>query len=434
MEAAVPVPEGPAPARWERLLPRSLKVLRHRDFALVQTGNAISQIGTWMQYVALGWGIRQLTTWPFAIALSLVAQFGPSLLLSPYAGSVADRYDRRTVVIVGNVLMVFPPVAIGVLVSLGVQTIPSILALATLGGVAQAMTQPAMVAIVPRIVPEDEIAQAIAGQSVLGNLTRVLGPSFGALAITAWGLSSAFYLNAVSFLAVVVAWAFVHPPADVRGDGRESFWSRIREGLAYSRRHRQVMLLLGYAAVMSLVVYHAALLPVIATDVLHSGASGYGLLQSATGIGAICGALFAGEIISDRRRRIALVGGVLATAAAYVVVALSHSLALSMIGLGVYGLAFFMAGAVSQSVLLTATDDAYRGRVMGLYSTMVVGGVPIAALTGGALGSVLGVTEAVGTAAVVMFAYGGWFVLSGAYRAVAIDEVLGDKLAPEGST
>jgi predicted MFS family arabinose efflux permease len=385
-------------------------------------------------FLALGWGIRQLTAWPFAIALSLVAQFGPSLLLSPYAGSVADRYDRRTVVIAGNVLMVFPPVALGVLVSLGVQTIPSILALAAVGGVAQAMTQPAMVAIVPRIVPEDEIAQAIAGQSVLGNLTRVVGPSFGAIAINAWGLSSAFYLNAASFLAVVVAWTFVRPPVDVRGADHESFWSRIREGLAYSRRHPQVLLLLGYAAVMSLVVYHAALLPVIATDVLHSGASGYGLLQSATGIGAICGALFAGEITSDRRRRVALVSGVLATAAAYVVVALSRSLAVSMVGLGVYGLAFFMAGTVSQSVLLTAADDAYRGRVMGLYSTMVVGGVPIAALTGGALGSVLGVAEAVGVAAVVMSAYGAWFVLSRAYRAVAVDDLLAEQLAPEGAT
>jgi len=435
MDTTAPVPDRPAAGRVPtRFLPRSLQVLRHRDFALVQVGNSVSQIGTWMQYVALGWGIRQLTAWPFAIALSLVAQFGPSLLLSPYAGSLADRYDRRTIVIVGNVLMVFPPVAIGVLVSLGVQTIPSILALAAVGGIAQAMTQPAMVAIVPRIVPPDEIAQAIAGQSVLGNLTRVVGPSFGALAINAWGLDSAFYLNAVSFLAVVLAWAFVRPPVDVRDGEHESFWSRIRAGLAYSRRHPQVLQLLGYAAVMSLVVYHAALLPVIATDVLHSGASGYGLLQSATGIGAIIGALFAGEITTDARRRVALIGGVLATAAAYVIVALSHSLAVSMAGLGVYGLAFFMAGAVSQSALLTATDDAYRGRVMGLYSTMVVGGVPIAALTGGALGSLLGVSEAVGTAAIVMSAYGGWFVLSGAYRTVAIDEILVEELEPEGAT
>src|ERR1700733_9255424 len=100
MESAASPVAGPS---WiERLLPKSLRVLRHRDFAWVQLGNGISQIGTWLQYVALAWGIHQLTEWTFAVALSLVAQFAPSLVLSPIAGSIADRFDRRRVVIVGN--------------------------------------------------------------------------------------------------------------------------------------------------------------------------------------------------------------------------------------------------------------------------------------------------------------------------------------------
>src|ERR1700728_2148173 len=100
-------------AGWAGRLPKSLRVLRSRDFALVQLGNGISQIGTWMQYVALAWGIHQLTPWPFAVSLSLVAQFTPSLLLSPVAGSAADRFERRTVVVVGNLVMMAPPIAIG---------------------------------------------------------------------------------------------------------------------------------------------------------------------------------------------------------------------------------------------------------------------------------------------------------------------------------
>ncbi|HEX5585755.1 MAG TPA: MFS transporter [Acidimicrobiia bacterium] len=403
-------------------------MLRHRDFALVQTGNSISQLGTWMQYVALGWGIRELSSWPFAVALSLVAQFGPSLLLSPYAGSVADRFDRRRVVMLGNVLMVVPPMVIGVLVTLGIQTIVSILALAALGGVAQAMTQPAMIAIVPRIVPEDEITQAIASSSVLQNLTRIFGPTLGAVAISTLGLDWAFYLNGVSFLAVVAAWAFVHPPSEVKASGSESYATQIREGIGYARRHVQLVQLLIYAAVMSLVVYHSALLPVIATDVLHSGASGYGLLQSASGVGAILGALIAGEIVTDRRRRIALVGGVFVTGGAYAIVAFSRSLPLSLVGLGLFGFAFFMANAVSQSVLLTVTPDEYRGRIVGLYSTVVSGGVPIAALIGGAIGSLLGVTEAVATASFVLFAYGAWFVAGRGYRVIGVHERLDEPL------
>jgi predicted MFS family arabinose efflux permease len=414
--------------RFTRRLPRSLQVLRHRDFALVQTGNSISQLGTWMQYVALGWGIRELSAWPFAVALSLVAQFGPSLLLSPYAGSVADRFDRRRVVMLGNLLMVIPPVVIGVLVTLGIQTIASILALAALGGIAQAMTQPAMIAIVPRIVPGDEITQAIASASVLQSLTRILGPTLGAVAISTLGLDWAFYLNGVSFLAVVAAWAFVHPPPEIRTPSDQSYSKQIWEGVAYARRHVQMVQLLIYAAVMSLVVYHSALLPIIATNVLHSGASGYGLLQSASGVGAILGALIAGEIITDARRRVALVGGVFVTGSAYAIVAVSRSLMLSLFGLALFGFAFFMANAVSQSVLLTVTSDEYRGRIMGLYSTVVAGGVPIAALIGGTIGSLLGVTQAVGIAALVLFAYGSWFVAGRGYRTIGVH----GRLAPIG--
>jgi MFS family permease len=420
--------------RFTRRLPRSLQVLRHRDFALVQTGNSISQLGTWMQYVALGWGIRELSAWPFAVALSLVAQFGPSLVLSPYAGSVADRFDRRRVVMLGNLLMVIPPIVIGALVTLGIQTIASILALAALGGIAQAMTQPAMIAIVPRIVPEDEISQAIASASVLQNLTRIFGPTLGAVAISTLGLDWAFYLNGVSFLAVVAAWAFVHPPLEVKAPSGESYSKQIWEGVAYARRHVQLVQLLIYAAVMSLVVYHAALLPVIATDVLHSGASGYGLLQSASGVGAILGALIAGEIITDKRRRVALIGGVFVTGGAYAIVAVSRSLTLSLVGLALFGFAFFMANAVSQSVLLTVTPDEYRGRIVGLYSTVVAGGVPIAALIGGAIGSLLGVTQAVATAALILFVYGTWFVAGRGYRAIGVHERLDEPIGKDTPT
>ena len=190
-------------------LPRSILVLRHRDFALVQLGNGVSQLGTWGQYVALGWAIRELSGWPFAVSLSLVAQFLPFLLLSPVGGALADRLPRRRIVVLGNVLAVPSSIALGVLVATGEQTIPLLLLLAALGGIATALTQPAMSAVVGEIVPEDELPEAVASMSIINNLTRILGPSLAALVISGWGLQWAFYLNAASFFAVVVAWAFV---------------------------------------------------------------------------------------------------------------------------------------------------------------------------------------------------------------------------------
>jgi MFS family permease len=208
-------------ASWRRL-PRSLVVLRHRDFALVQLGNGISQLGTWGQYVALGWGIRQLSSWPFAVALSLVAQFLPSLLLAPFGGGIADRLDRRTVVVVGNALAAIPALALGLLVLSGDQTIPLILGLAAVGGIATALTQPAMSAVVAQIVPPDVLPEAVAGTSVVQNLTRIAGPALGGIVISTWGLQWAFYANALSFLAVVVAWLFVRPVTNAHA-AHESF-------------------------------------------------------------------------------------------------------------------------------------------------------------------------------------------------------------------
>ena len=239
-------------------LPRSILVLRHRDFALVQLGNGVSQLGTWGQYVALGWAIRELSGWPFAVSLSLVAQFLPFLLLSPIGGAWADRLPRRRIVVLGSVCAVPPSIALGVLVATGEQTIALLLALAALGGIATALTQPAMSAVVGEIVPADELPEAVASMSIINNLTRILGPTLAALVISGWGLQWAFYLNAASFFAVVLAWAFVRTVTRPH-ETHEPLRRQIALGLKFARADRQIGFLLLVTFVVTFVVYHAAL-------------------------------------------------------------------------------------------------------------------------------------------------------------------------------
>jgi MFS family permease len=401
-------------------LPRSLRVLRHRDFALVQIGNGVSQLGTWGQYVALGWGIRQLSSWPFAVALSLVAQFLPSLVLAPFGGTIADRFDRRTIVVAGSLFAAVPAVGLGLLVASGAQTIPLMLALAAIGGISTAFTQPAMSAVVAQIVPTGELAEAVAGTSVVQNLTRIAGPSLGAIVISAWGLQWAFYLNAVSFLAVVAAWALVRPIAR-KFSAHEPLLEQTRLGLQFARRDAQVRLLLVTTFVTTFVVYHAALLPVIATDVLHGHSSDYALLQSATGVGAILGAVVAGEFVTDHRRRFAIVVALAGIAGTYAVVAESTSIVSTAIALAGWGFSYFTLSAVIQGLLIAVPPDEFRGRVMGLYAMVTAGGVPIAALIGGTLGSVVGPGEAVGVAAVVVLVFLAWFVTTHQERVIRFD-------------
>jgi MFS family permease len=401
-------------------LPRSLQVMRHRDFALVQMGNGVSQLGTWGQYVALGWAIRQLSGWPFAVSLSLVAQFLPFLILSPVGGALADRMPRRRIVVAGSVLAVPPSIALGALVATGEQTIALLLALAALGGIATALTQPAMSAVVREIVPEEELPEAVASMSIVNNLTRILGPSLAALVISAWGLQWAFYLNAASFFAVVVAWAFVRTVTRPH-ETHEPLRRQLELGLQFARRDRQIGFLLLVTFVTTFVVYHAALMPVIVTDLLHEGSSGYALIQTTTGLGAILGAVVAGEFLSDRRRRIAIAVALFCIASMYVVISTSRELAITALALAGFGFAFFVLSTVTQGLLIAGSPDAFRGRVMGLYTMMTAGGVPIAALIGGAIGSIFGPGEAVGIAAVVMFSFLAWVLATRRLRVISLE-------------
>ena len=414
-------------------VPRSILVMRHRDFALVQVGNGVSQLGTWGQYVALGWAIRQLSAWPFAVALSLVAQFLPFLVLAPFGGALADRVNRRTVVVVGNIVAVVPSVALGLLVATGSQTIPLLLLLAAAGGVATALSQPAMSVVVGEIVPTAELPEAVASVSVMTNLTRVAGPSLAALVISVWGLQWAFYLNAVSFLAVVLAWAFVR--ADTR---RHSTHERLRTqlalGLRFAWRDDQIGFLLLVTFVTTFVVYHAALLPVIVTDLLHEGSSGYALLTTATGVGAIAGALVAGEFVTDQRRRFAIAASIGFIAVMYLVISTSSMLFVTALALVGYGFAFFSLSTVVQGLLIAVSPDAFRGRVMGLYTMLTAGGVPIAALIGGTIGSVFGPGEAVAVAAAVMLAFLGWILAGRRLRVVRFDISAQDRDDPSFAT
>jgi len=416
------VTDAPAPPRTDEAarswLPRALRVLRHRDLALVEVGNSVSQLGTWMQYVGFGWAISGLTRWPFAVALSFVAQFSPSLVLAPFAGAIADRFDRRHVVIMGNLAMTAPPVAIGLFIADHSLTIPWLLALATMGGIAQALTYPAQMAVVPRLVPEDEVGQAISLNAGLMSFTRMLGPGAGGLAIGLWGLQSAFYLNGISFLAVVAAWMFVRPEGTRADRAAGSFLVEMRRGLAYARRVPLVRHLLILVAVVSMFVFHGPLMPLFARDVLHGGVTAYSLLSSATGIGAIFGAFIAGEIVTDRMRRTAIAAGGLGSAAALLMFSVSRSLALSVVCLAGFGLSYFAMHASVTTVLMLAVPDDYRGRIMGLFGMFATGGVPIAAILGGLVGSWLGPPTAVAIGGSAIGAYAVWFVASGALRLV----------------
>jgi predicted MFS family arabinose efflux permease len=288
--------------------------------------------------------------------------------------------------------------------------------------VLQAMTFPASVAVVPQLVSELEVPQAISFTSAATNLARVIGPSIGGIAIRVGGVSWAFAVNGVSFLAVVVAWLFVRPEGTRAAPRhREPFLHNLREGLRYARRSPGLRGLLLLNAVMSLFVFHAPLMPVFARDVLHGGVSTYGVLTTSTGIGAVLGAAVAGELLTDRRRRWAIGFGAVLASSALVVFSASRVLALSTACLIGFGVGWFLLAATTTTVVMLVAEDAYRGRLMGLLQMATTGGVPVAGLVGGALGNALGAPGTVALGSSVMLAYSLWFVASRGLRRVVTE-------------
>ena len=294
---------------------------RHRDFRLLVGGNAVSQLGFWAQYVAVGWVASSLTSSKFLIALSFSAQFWPSLVLSPVAGALADRYDRRKLVLFGNLAMVFPPIVIGLLIQVHTISVLSLILLVMLGGAGQAFTQPATVALVPALVPEEEVHSAIALNAGLTSSTRVVGPSLAGLVIAAWGVAWGFHINGVSFLAVTFACMFIRVRRSPKRLEARSMRTDLKTGVAYARAHPIVGRLIVLVAIESFFFMHAALLPVIARQVLHGGVSTYGLLSSAPGVGFVGGAIVAASLRTPRQRRVTLVAGSLVIAVSFIALA-----------------------------------------------------------------------------------------------------------------
>ncbi len=421
-EGALDLPEGDsaidaAVVAGQHRVP-ALRPLRHRDFRLLASGNAVSQLGFWAQYVAVGWTASTLTSSKFLIALSFSAQFWPSLVLAPVAGALADRYDRRKLVMFGNLAMVLPPIVIGLLIQAHAISVLLLILLVMLGGAGQAFTQPATVALVPALVPDDEVHAAIALNAGLTSSTRVVGPSLAGLVIAAWGVSWGFHINGVSFLAVTFACLVIRARRSPARLEPKSMAADLKTGVAYARAHPVVGRLIILVAVESFFFMHAALLPVIARQVLHGGVSTYGLLSSAPGVGFVGGAIVSASLRTPRQRRVTLVAGSCLIGVSFVTVGLSRSVPVTVAALGLFGLGFFAMNTTATTMLVTASADEYRGRVMGLFTMFTAGALPINSVVAGALASVLGATATVGLCGVAVLVAIGAFWATGALAAI----------------
>jgi MFS family permease len=301
---------------------------------------------------------------------------------------------------------------------------------------------PAVTGLIPHVVPADEVQTAIAMNNVLSNASRFIGAALVGLIITVYGTAAAFAYNATSLILVTLPMFAVHVVIPRRAREAEPFTAQLVAGFRFAKRHSAVGHLLVLNTVVGFFIMQQPLLSLITRDLLHSGASTFGLLQSVTGLGAIAGAIFAGRYATDAKRKTALAVAVLATALSVIGVASSWWVPLSIAVQMLFGFGLFTLMTVSVSIITMSTPDRYLGRVMALHGMTIAGMVPINAMVAGLVANVIGTRATMGIAGVLLFTYVSWFVLRRLSRihvvrpedqeevAVAVPVPMGDAVAP----
>jgi len=392
-----------------------LGALAHRNFRLFFIGQGISLVGTWMQNVGEGWLILTLTNSPFYVGLTSALSSLGVLLFSLYAGVIADRVDKRRVIVFMQLAFMLEALTVSVLVWTHVVAVWQVLMLATILGIASAFDIPMRQAFVVEMVGKDDLMNAIALNSSLFNGARVIGPAIAGVLIGAVGIAWCYFLNGLSYIAVIGGLLMMRLPPVSRPAQTTSTWSGFREVLTFLRGDRRLRVLMIVTAVISVFGFpYISMMPVFARDVLHRGAAGYGALTSSIGIGAVIGAL-AIALTSGRiraRGRLMLVGGT-AFGILLILFSASRALALSMVLLGLTGCAMIINNALTNTLLQTTAPDHLRGRIMGFYSFVFVGMAPFGAFLFGLVAEHVGApaTLAAGGAIVALaVTIAGWVI------------------------
>ncbi len=371
--------------------------MQHRNYRRFFLGQAVSLIGTWMQLVAQAWLVYRLTGSAVLLGTVGFASQMPVFLLSPIGGLVADRHDRRRILLGTQTAAMLLALVLALLTLTGRIQIWQLLALAALLGVTNGFDIPARQSFVVELVGRQDLVNAIALNSSMFNGARIVGPAVAGVMVAAVGEGWCFLANAASYVAVLGSLLALRLPTRTEpAEARTSPLAQILEGWGFVARTgpiRALLLLLGLVSLTGMP--YAVLMPVMADDVLHAGARGLGLLMGASGTGALAGAL-----VLARRSSLRGLGGWVAWAAlgfgvALIAFSISRRFWLSVLLLLPVGFALLLQMSSSNTLIQSMVPDRLRGRVMSVYSMMFMGMAPLGALVAGALAERLGAPAAI---------------------------------------
>ena len=379
---------------------------RSRNYLLYFSGQLISLIGTWLQTVAQGWLVFQLTN--SALLLGVVTAIGslPMLFLSLYGGVIVDRFPKRKILIFTQTSSMILAFALGILVVLHMINVWEICVLAFLLGVVNAVDSPARQSFVPEMVGKERLSSAIALNSGIFNAARVIGPTIAGFLIVLVGTGGAFILNGISYIAVIIALFAIKVPNFVQRHQLNPV-AAIKEGLNFSFGHpviKNLLILIGIVSVFGW--SFTTVLPIIARNIFHLGAAGLGYLYAATGLGALCATI----LVSATSKKVSpakyIFGGNFLFAIAIFLFTLNINFILCLIFLFFAGFGLLIQVTTLNSTIQNIVTHELRGRVMSIYVLMFIGTTPIGSFEVGWLSDRFGTSFAIGLGAIIVFIFG----------------------------
>jgi MFS family permease len=374
---------------------------RHRNYRLFFAGQVVSVAGTWMQNIALAWLVIELSGSPLAVGALAFCRFVPFFVFGLFAGVVIDRLDTRRLLLGTQGAAMVVSIALAVVTLAGWATLPVVYALAAIGGLVLVFDAPGRQTLTFQMVGESELQNAVALNSGLFNASRVIGPALAGFLIAAVGTGLCFVVNAISFLAVLVALCLIREeelfPVEKRPGTK--LVAGVREGLAWAAHTPLARTVLAVVTIVSLVGFNFhVLVPLLASQTLHVGAGTFGVLSAAFGLGALAGALATASMREASPR--VFVGGAVGFSLAMLALALAHTVDVALVLLLLLGMSFSLFTSSANALVQLASPPHLRGRVMSLYLFAFAGLAPVGGLVAGFLAEQGGTTLAFGLAGV----------------------------------
>jgi MFS family permease len=370
------------------------RALHYRNYRLFFTGQCISLIGTWMQQIAVGWLVYRLTQSPFLLGVVGFAGMFPTFIFAPFAGVLSDRWNRLWILLLTQTLSMLQALILAVLVLTEVIAVWHIILLSLILGCVNAVDIPTRQSFVIHMIDDRrDLGNAIALNSAMFNATRFLGPSIAGILIALTGEGICFLVNGISYLAAIAALLalnIVHIPRANKG---AKIFHDLREGFIYAYNMEPIRLTLLVMAITSIIgIPFMVLMPAYARDILHGGPHTLGFLMSASGAGALAGALYLASQTSSKglMKKIPLATGIFGIGLTGV--SLVHIMSLSIILLFIAGFGMMVLVASGNTLLQTIVEDDKRGRIMSFFAVSFMGMAPFGSLLAGILANLAGLT------------------------------------------